>query len=571
MGSAPLRTRTGPELSIVFDDDVPARRLPTLGALPAPSRLIRPTTGALASCLRLTLLVCVMVLGLVTGVGSETVGYLATVVALGVVGSLLRDGSRAQRVVLFAEPVVIAVGVVATAPDGLLLLACLPWSLLAAGLAGGYAGVVWSTAAAGLVLLGGAVLTERSPDLSKSLTQMWAVWLVVALSVGWLAARMGSENAVVPQDHEARYAEAYRLLAQLRSVARHLPGSLDPGSVARTLLEKCVAEVRSEHGAVLVEVGGDQLVPLALHGYQRVPWRASLDDDGPIARAWLARSTVLDRRGSDRDGSNGGRRGSVLLVVPMIVEDHFLGVVALETRRASGFTAAQVQALNTLVAEYELPLETATLFDELRMGAANEERARLAREMHDGIAQDLASLGYALDAVTATLRRGVPDDAMTLTVGLRRRITELIGELRLSMTDLRSSVGPGRGLGAALSEYARAVGTSTGMTVHLSLTEGSTRLPADTEVQLLRIAHEAILRARRRVATANLWVSLTVDPPMALLVIEDDAADAGGSPDDKVSLKVMQERARSLGAVLTAEPRTPRGTRLSVSVGGIET
>lgn len=143
-----------------------------------------------------------------------------------------------------------------------------------------------------------------------------------------------------------------------------------------------------------------------------------------------------------------------------------------------------------------------------------------------------------------------------------------MSDLRLSITDLRSSIGPSRGLGAALSEYARSVGTSSGMTVRLSLTEGSTRLPADTEVQMLRIAHEAMSRARRRPDTSNLWVTLVVDPPNATLEVEDDAVylpEPG--QDDTTGLKVMRERADKLGATFSATPRRPKGMRVSVSIG----
>jgi signal transduction histidine kinase len=148
-------------------------------------------------------------------------------------------------------------------------------------------------------------------------------------------------------------------------------------------------------------------------------------------------------------------------------------------------------------------------------------------------------------------------------------MTSLISDLRLSISDLRSSVGPGRGLGAALSEYARSAGTSSGMTVHLSLKEGSTRLPADVEVQLLRIAHEAVGRARRLPGTRNLHVALEVDPPSASLVIEDDAPgqapQAGGEPSAD---RAMHERALRLGARFTVEQRVPTGTRICVTLGG---
>jgi signal transduction histidine kinase len=80
-----------------------------------------------------------------------------------------------------------------------------------------------------------------------------------------------------------------------------------------------------------------------------------------------------------------------------------MGVVALEWRSAGAWSPELVPGLVEVVERHALPLETAALFDELRIAAATEERSRLAREMHDGIAQDLAFLGYQLDALTAAL------------------------------------------------------------------------------------------------------------------------------------------------------------------------
>ena len=191
--------------------------------------------------------------------------------------------------------------------------------------------------------------------------------------------------------------------------------------------------------------------------------------------------------------------------------------------------------------------------------------------MHDGIAQDLAFLGYELDALTAVLRRSGSQEGVEQARGMRAHITSLMSDLRLSISDLRSSVGPGRGLGAALSEYARSAGTSSGIRVHLSLKEGSTRLPADTEVQLLRIAHEAVGRARRRPGTRNLWVTLDVDPPSGVLVVEDDAPNTDESVIDGGSAtSTMNERALKLGARFSAQRRVPTGTRISVTVGGAQ-
>src|SRR5690606_17548392 len=160
-------------------------------------------------------------------------------------------------------------------------------------------------------------------------------------------------------------------------------------------------------------------------------------------------------------------------------------------------------------------------FDEVRSLATNEERQRLAREIHDGVAQELVMVGYGIDNALASLPEGAKETAEELRA-LRNEVTRVITELRLSLFELRSGVDRHGGLAAAIAEYARTVGASGGMRVHLSLDESTARLPAAVEAELLRIAQEAITNARKHAGAANLWVTCAVDPPYAQIEISDD-------------------------------------------------
>ncbi len=95
-----------------------------------------------------------------------------------------------------------------------------------------------------------------------------------------------------------------------------------------------------------------------------------------------------------------------------------------------------------------LRLEAALLFDEVRSLATNEERQRLAREIHDGVAQELVIVGYGIDNALATLPSDAKETAEELRT-LRAEVTRVITELRLSLFELRSEVdrhgGSGRG------------------------------------------------------------------------------------------------------------------------------
>ena len=108
----------------------------------------------------------------------------------------------------------------------------------------------------------------------------------------------------------------------------------------------------------------------------------------------------------------------------------------------------------------------------------------------------------------------------------------MITELRLSLFELRSEVDRHGGLAAAIAEYARTVGASGGLRVHLSLDESTARLPAATEAELLRIAQEAITNARKHAGAPNLWVTCEVDPPYAQIEVSDDGHGIGDQRPD---------------------------------------
>ena len=203
-----------------------------------------------------------------------------------------------------------------------------------------------------------------------------------------------------------------------------------------------------------------------------------------------------------------------------------------------------LDSLADSLAEHALRLDAALVFDEVRSLATVEERQRLAREIHDGVAQELASLGYLVDELA--------DTATTETQGrkllnLREEITRVVNELRLSIFDLRSEVDTTGGLGSALSTYVRTVGARSGLTVHLTLDEAPRRLRNDVESELLRITQEAVTNARKHSHGENLWVDCRIRPPSAHISIQDDGGGLGAARPDSYGMKIMRERAERIG------------------------
>lgn len=431
---------------------------------------------------------------------------------------------------------------------------------LTAGLLGGVAPL--GTAAAAL-LVRPLVLDEKLSSGHLSSASQWVVLsLLVAAVASWIRAVLA--EADVRRDSHATQQEALRLLTQLRDVARELPGTLDPASTGEAMLGRARALHRFDQGSILVAVAGSrQLTVLARVGGVRPQWDLSLASRSPLTSCWRTQRGMVAGHRLARAGEAVGP-GS-LLVAPLVAAGRTLGLIVLESGVAQAFSHESIADVTAAVEDLVLQLQTALLFDEVRELATHEERRRLAREIHDGIAQELASLGYALDSLSSDA-----DGAIVDRVGaIRGDVTRLVSELRMSLFDLRSDIAPDEGLGAAIGRHVRAVGSASGMTVHLSLNEAPVRLAAETEAELLRIVQEAVANARKHAHAGNLWVTCTVDPPGASISVEDDGLGLPGLLDEGGhGLAIMQERATRIRASVSIEPRHPRGTRVSLSLGG---
>jgi signal transduction histidine kinase len=365
-------------------------------------------------------------------------------------------------------------------------------------------------------------------------------------------------------DSPQPYAEATRLLTQLRSVARQLPGAtLDPGGLAEHLLDEVRAVAPAHRAAVLSASGGGRLVVLAQTGADRVAWETELDADSAIADAWASQQPQTATRSQARSSVAGEVS---TLVLPLVAGVRTVGLIALERDEAGAYPPPVVAHAVQVCAPAALRLEAALLFDEVRSLATSEERQRLAREIHDGVAQELVMVGYGIDNAMATL----PDANATaeeLRV-LRSEVTRVITELRLSLFELRSEVDRYGGLATAIADYARTVGQSAGLRVHLSLDESTARLPAATEAELLRIAQEAITNARKHAGAENLWVTCTIDPPYAEIEVSDDGHGMVDRPKEgRYGLAIMAERAERIRGRLEIRPRVPSGTTVAVVLG----
>jgi signal transduction histidine kinase len=441
-------------------------------------------------------------------------------------------------------------------PQGLILLPYLVVPALLAGLRRGVGAVVLAVLAE-TVALALSLLVAKTPETTAPLAETIVPWLITATGIGmlgvWVAQLRTSAEHVAS---DPRYEAARRLLSQLRTVARQLSSGLDTGTMAATMLTSASEVLPVTRSAVFIMTDGGILAPI---GYSPTTGRADFDGSDPVVKlCWH------EMEPRTRVTASGQVKHRYRTALPLRVGQRMIGVIIADTAEAPDLTTTD--HLMVRLDDLSLRLDTALIFDEVRSIATQEERQRLAREIHDSVAQEIASLGYAIDGLTAD---ALTDEQRERLRELRSEVTRVVSELRHSIFDLRSEITASAGLGSALSDYVRQVGARSDLTVHLTLDEAPTRLRNEIETELLRIAQEAINNARKHSQAKNLWVDCRVQPPFARIEVRDDGCGAIQARPDSYGLRIMRERAQRIDGILHISDGSGGrgGTSVVVTVG----
>jgi signal transduction histidine kinase/ligand-binding sensor domain-containing protein len=205
-----------------------------------------------------------------------------------------------------------------------------------------------------------------------------------------------------------------------------------------------------------------------------------------------------------------------------------------------------------------------------RFGLVLEERARLAREIHDTLAQGFVGISSQLDAVAMCM----PEDttpARTYLEMARRMARHSLTEARRSVMDLRASALEKQDLAAAIESGTLVWTAGSGVEVAVEVTGPEMKLPEETEQHLLRIAQEAVTNAVKHAGANRIGVKLGLEARQLRLRIKDngrgfDQRDVFSSRGGHFGVIGMRERAERLGGKLQLTSNPGEGTEVEVTV-----
>ena len=373
----------------------------------------------------------------------------------------------------------------------------------------------------------------------------------------------------------AFFRREYEVRQTLTAFSRGLSTLRERGEVVRLVLST-VIETLGVQGVTLWLLDDGQYRPTEVGLAGAFPPDASLT-------TWLAQERrplmlLPDDRSPQAEGL---RQAGAALAVPFLAGEQLLGILTLGEKRSGDlYTQDDLELLTTLAHSAALALENARLHEErmaiLRQqlaqvtAAQEEERQRIARELHDGVGPALASLNIRLRTARKLMERD-----QHLTAEEIEELAELaqanIQDIRRLIYDLRPAALDELGLVPALREYVARYQEEHGLEVALALPalspveglEGGERLPAPLETALFRVVQEALNNVAKHAQARRVEIVMTRDGRGVTLHVADDGR--GFDPEAPQSethlgLWSMRERVERLGGRFEVESAPGAGT-----------
>lgn len=446
------------------------------------------------------------------------------------------------------------------------------FSLLTAVIVAGFARGFGFALRVGIFASLAVTIPYVAPDPSSQRITYSAQWslvlLLVALVAGY-ARRISGEadrQHSLALDRLGRLADANALLFSLHRVTQTLPASLDLDDVLDTTIGRLRGLFDFDYAAILAFDDTDNSWQVIRKEGTRLPTKlGDADLPGPLRRAISDQSTVNVANLTDSGPGLSSKASSGMYAV-LPARGALIGLLAVEHQAPNHFTSRDAELLKGFVEPVALAIDNARWFARLRTVGADEERTRIARDLHDRIGQSLAYLAFELDRIVSNDARG--ENVSGSLEQLRDDVRGVIREVRDTLYDLRTDVSDTQDLPTILEQFASRVSERADIHFELFL-DRAQRLPILQEREMWRIAQEAITNVERHAGATEVRVIWRCNGESAALDITDNGhgfpiGTAGRL--DSYGIVGMRERASSIGATLEITSQPEKGTRVRASM-----
>ena len=282
-------------------------------------------------------------------------------------------------------------------------------------------------------------------------------------------------------------------------------------------------------------------------------------------RIWINETLDQCEKIAGRPFFDGDRTS--LVSVPMRYRGRIVGIINLFLEPGIIEHIDGLKPLLTSVGHHlSIAIERFRNDEDSRHHLLNEERTRIAHELHDSLAQSLASLRYQVRVLDETMHQGDESTTWQQLERIENSLDEANTELRELIANFRAPVSQ-QGLIGAIEQMVSQFRNESRIKTYLQKEWETDSLPKDTEIQILRIMQEALwnIRKHSQAKTVRIMLRHHRDGGYYILVEDDGIGfdrQVYGSPGEHVGLAIMRERALRFGGDLRIESDPGEGTRV---------
>jgi signal transduction histidine kinase/DNA-binding NarL/FixJ family response regulator len=391
------------------------------------------------------------------------------------------------------------------------------------------------------------------------------------------------------------YTEAARRNVELMALAE-LSATLGASLRLDTVLETTVAKVAELTGCqmawILLPDEDGRLRMRALHGGSLAGFASAqmVSEESPQSRVYTKGIPLITNDIASLSRASFDwtflRHNQVarFATAPLRAHEATIGVMTIaRTRSSEELTTHDLRVLTTFTSQIALAIENAALYEQSRLRGAAEERARLARDLHDTLAQSMLTILRTLEALDSE-PGALPEPLRERLAQARIMARQSLDEARRSVWNLQPAALEHASLREALDSLMSDWNARGGAHARFEQKGRVTPLAPRVESELLLITREALSNIARHAAASSVTVTLQYGVAGLRLLISDDGA--GFNPESRqetgdgargddlrqtsvaggLGLRGMRQRARLLGATLSVESAPGWGTRLALTL-----
>lgn len=260
------------------------------------------------------------------------------------------------------------------------------------------------------------------------------------------------------------------------------------------------------------------------------------------------------------------------LAFPLRMGSQQLGSLCVGSRGNKPFGPRQRGVTEHMAHLAAVAIANGLLHERAQNLATLDERHRIAREIHDSVAQALGYLSMKAQGTRDLLRRGEVEKVEASLVEMGQAANDAYVDVREAILGLRVSARPERGLREVLAEYLEKFSRQSKVAAELTTPEGGDfDLPPRTEIQLVRVIQEALTNVRKHAHAAHAWVRLERHDGVVRVIIGDDGqgfdpALVDRGPGTHYGITAMRERMAAIDGRLEVESRPGNGTTIAATV-----